>query len=82
MRHKLIVYIGGIAIVAGVAINLSLGSNKGALSDLTLVNIEALARNESMPSDCGGCWVDHRCKVGNITWTFAYPTSEPKPCDC
>jgi len=72
-------------IIAFAAINFNISLRGESLSDLALANIEALARNEdggSMPDDCGGCWVDHRCKVGNITYIFAYPKSGGKPCDC
>ena len=79
---KLVFCIGAVAIIAIAAFNLNISSRGESFSDIALSNIEALARGEDMPSDCGPCWVDYRCKVGNITWTYAYPKSQPKPCDC
>ena len=56
---KAIFALGVAAIAVGAAVNVSINSNGGYLSDLQLANIEALARSE----DGGG--------VGRCGWTGA-----------
>ena len=58
MKRKFVIFIGGAAIVIGAAVNLNLGSNNGYLSDLTLANVEALAKYEDGTSCRGLCTKD------------------------
>jgi len=63
MKRKFVVFIGGVAIVVAAAVNLSLNSNNGSLSDLALANIEALAKNETGSITC-----DQYCSSGAKCW--------------
>ena len=55
MKKKILIFIGVAAIVGAVAVNLSVKLNNNAMSDLTLANIEALARGEDEEPCSGTC---------------------------
>ena len=46
MKRKFVIFIGGAAIVAITAFNVSLNTRGNSLSDIALSNIEALAQSE------------------------------------
>ena len=51
MKKKIVVFIFGVAITSAVVLNVCVGLRGPSLSDLTLANIEALAKGEK-PKDC------------------------------
>jgi len=56
MNKKKLLSIGFAAVFAAVmAFNVNLSSSNNSLSDLTLANIEALARVEEKSGDCEDC---------------------------
>jgi hypothetical protein len=64
MRKKILGGIAAAAISAIIAFNMSLNANSNNLSDLSLANVEALARVETGGSDY---YVKKRCDIGQIT---------------
>ena len=56
MKKKLLGIIAVVAIVASMAINLNFSAKNNSLSDLSLANIEALAKNEGGDACCYNCW--------------------------
>lgn len=64
----------GIALIAVAAItagwNFSQNQKEVELSDLALANVEALAQNESVPSECSATQEKKCCRKNNICHTY------------
>ena len=59
MRKKIIGLIALVAFVLTMALNVSFGAKNNSLSDISLANIEALAKKENKDEQCctGVCWI-------------------------
>lgn len=88
MKKKVFGILGVAAFAALVAINVSINSRGEDLSDLTLANVEALARGEDgektmyrIKSYCS-CYIGNRYVSQSITECEAYTCSGPCNTSC